>query len=591
MAAELTRGHPERAIAAGRSAWHYHPYNVTVLGNLGILAADAGRYDLAVRALQQALGQAPRDPNMSASLAKVRLAQDRPGDALSIAGDALSEHPTDAELHFVSGNAFLKQARLADAVDCFSTAVTYQPDHGSAWANLGAIRQGFGSPTAAEAACREATRLMPDSSAAYNNLGNVLLAQDRAQEAADCYRRALEHDARAETYTNLGNALRDQGDLVRALESYRAALEISPESGEAWMGLASVKSFGPSDPDLIKLQSIVERGVAQDGTAYSLYYAAGRAVAKVGDRPADAFAYYAEGAKRKRATLSYAIEDDETEMAALARCAPSSLSGRSRTAARPIFIVGMPRSGTTLVEQILAAHDHIQPGGEQTALRHAARSLSAALDVDPPTLLREMDIATAGDLAERYVGALILDTLEGMTHFTDKMPTNFRWAGFIPAAFPDAKIIHVRRHPLDTCLSCFSRLFQHDKQRFSYDLDELGRFYRAYARLMAAWKPLFRADQFMEIWYEDLVTDFYDEVSRVLTFCDLPWREACLNFHETGRVIRTASSTQVRQPLYSSSLDAWREHMRDLAPLAHQFREDGLITADWRAVRDRVDES
>jgi tetratricopeptide (TPR) repeat protein len=588
MAAESAAGRRAAAIAAGEAARRHHPANATVLHNIGILAAEASRTDLADDVLSDALAIVPNDPALSATLAKVRLAKGQPELAEQAVLAALAEDEGDAELLFTHGNVALAQERPIEAADAFDRALARDPGHGPALVNLGAVREQLGQPGAALDAARRAVAQMPTSAAAHNNLGNIQAAQGRAVEAETAYREALRRTpGRPDTLTNLGHVLRDQGRFDDAVGAYREALAQRPQSGDAWLGLATTKRFAAADADRDAILEALKSSAVPLGDRFRLHYAAGRALAS-GDRDPDgAFRHYAEGARLKRDTLAYDVAADEAEMAALAAngipVAGSAVCADDGVPA-PVFIVGMPRSGTTLVEQILAAHSEVSAGGEQAALGNAIRAMARARAMSPADLAQQWDGATARELVSAYRARLAVEG-GGAPVVTDKMPTNFRWMGFIAASFPDARILHVRRHPLDTCLSCFTRLFRRATQAFTYDLDELGRYYVSYARLAAAVGPQISSKQISEIWYEDLIADPEGETRRILDAVGLRWKEACLRFEDVERPVRTASATQVRQGLYTSSVGAWRAYAVHLAPLAERFRETELLDEAWNAIR------
>ena len=232
----------------------------------------------------------------------------------------------------------------------------------------------------------------------------------------------------------------------------------------------------------------------------------------------------------------------------------------------PVFIVGMPRSGTTLVEQVLASHKAVFGAGERTELRRTVERFSGPGGILP---LWEAASTIGGDAFSR-MGAAYVAAMRPLApdaaRITDKMPANFHFAGLIHMILPKARIIHVTRDPVDTCLSCFSKLFT-SGQNYSYDLAELGRFHRACQRLMAHWREVLPADVFLEVRYESLVHDLEPEARRMLAHCDLPWDDACLEFHKTSRAVNTASMTQVRQPIYRGSVGRWRPGPALLRPL------------------------
>ena len=227
---------------------------------------------------------------------------------------------------------------------------------------------------------------------------------------------------------------------------------------------------------------------------------------------------------------------------------------------RPIFVIGMPRSGTTLIEQILASHPDVYGAGELQALNQAVtRAGSFPYDLANWSVSNLAQVA--GDYLEQ-INRLAPNALRVI----DKLPGNFLYAGLIPLLLPGARIIHCRRDPVDTCLSCYSKSFA-GEQLFAYQLDELGQFYRDYQMLMAQLRQILPPDQFIEVDYEAVVDDLEGQARRLIDFIDLPWNDACLAFHETRRMIRTASVAQVRQPIYTSSKGRWHQHAAHLAPL------------------------
>jgi hypothetical protein len=228
----------------------------------------------------------------------------------------------------------------------------------------------------------------------------------------------------------------------------------------------------------------------------------------------------------------------------------------------PVFVIGMPRSGTTLVEQILASHPDIHGAGE---LGTMGRLAAAIKPPGFPAAVCGLDAADRAAIGRRYLDR-VRPLAAGRSRVVDKMPGNFVFAGLIRLALPRARIIHCRRDPVDTCLSCYQRLFL-GEQGFTYDLGELGRFYRSYLRLMAHWRQMMPPDRFIEVDYEEVVDDVEGQARRLIDFCGLEWNESCLEFHRNERQVRTASVNQVRQPIYRGSVGRWRRHEAHLGPL------------------------
>jgi hypothetical protein len=230
----------------------------------------------------------------------------------------------------------------------------------------------------------------------------------------------------------------------------------------------------------------------------------------------------------------------------------------------PIFILGMPRSGSTLIEQILASHPDVYGGGELEALERAGMSLKGEYEF--PECVGRFEMETFEELGKAYLGFG-----PGASRFTDKLPGNFLMVGLIRLILPHAKIIHTTRDPLDTCLSCYSKLFKSGFLNFSYDLGELGRFYRRYHDLMSHWRTVIPSSVMLDVKYEDVVNNLQWETRKILEHCGLHWDPACLDFHKTQRLVHTASAVQVRQPLFKSSVGKWQRYEKWLGPLTKEL--------------------
>jgi tetratricopeptide (TPR) repeat protein len=424
---------------------------------------------------------------------------------------------------------------------------------------------------------------MPNSAAAHNNHGKSLVALSRLNEAETAFLKALHlRPGLAEAHSNLGNVYRAQGRRDEAEASYRKALGVNPASGEAYRGLAAVKRFHAGDGDLAAIDDLLSRPDLPARERIALAYAAGKARADIGDDPEAAFAQFAEGARLKRASLTYDAARDEALADAIAAAFPAErvaalqAAGSGDPGPEPVFIVGMPRSGSTLVEQILASHPAVAAGGERTGLRTAIVAESVAREALFPDWVPDLAGEDLARLGRRYRDSLPKAHKAG-GHMTDKMPANFRFLGLIHACLPRARIVHVHRDPLDTCLSCFTHLFGGNDIPYSYDLRELGRYYAAYTRLMAHWRAILPPESLLDLRYEDLVSDLPGETARLLAHCGLPWDDACLAFHETARDVRTASAEQVRRPVSTAAIGRWKTYATQLAPLRKVLREGGVV--------------
>ena len=478
------------------------------------------------------------------------------------------------------------------------------PDSGFAWKVLGAALQIQGKDSLA--ALQKAAELLPGDAVAHYNLGNILHERGRLNEAEASYRRALQIEpGGADMHTNLGKTLQDMGRIEEAEASYRRALQIKPDHAEAHnnlgetlmesgrldeaeaslrralqirpdyfkvrLSLASVRKVKADDENLTALIA-ADEAARNSATplpgedAVCLHFALGKSYDDIGDH-AKAFPRFLEGNRLKRATFDYDPDETARRIDSIMRnfdmATMDRLRGGGDPSHLPIFILGMPRSGTTLVEQIISSYPGVHGAGELVDLAAILRHDIAGAVF--PDNLHSLDQARLTAWGAEYVAGLQRRAPDAR-RITDKMPANFLAVGLIHLMLPNAKIIHVNRNPVDTCLSCFTQLFK-DGQEFTYDLAELGRYYVDYARLMEHWRKVLPDGAFLDVRYEDIVADQEAQSRRLIEYCGLEWDDACLDFHQSKRAVRTASMAQVRQPIYKSSVERWRPYEKFLGPL------------------------
>jgi len=373
----------------------------------------------------------------------------------------------------------------------------------------------------------------------------------------------------AVAHNNLGETLLEPGRLDEAEASLRRALQIRPDYLKVRLSLASVRKVKADDENLVALVAADE--ASRDSTlpgedAVCLHFALGKSYDDIGDHE-KAFPHFLEGNKLKRATLDYDPDETARRIDSIMRnfdmATMDRLRGGGDPSHLPIFILGMPRSGTTLVEQIISSYPGVHGAGELSDLKAIVRRNIAGTAF--PDNLRLLDQAQLAAWGAEYVAGL-QRRAPAAQRITDKMPANFLAVGLIYLMLPNARIIHVKRNPVDTCLSCFTQLFK-DGQEFTYDLAELGRYYVGYARLMEHWRKVLPAGVFLDVQYEDIVAGQEAQSRRIIEYCGLEWNDACLDFHQNKRAVRTASMTQVRQPIYQSSVERWRPYEKFLGPL------------------------
>lgn len=379
------------------------------------------------------------------------------------------------------------------------------------------------------------------------------------------------------TLTSKGHALKTQGGYQQAVEAYRAALSARPQHGEAYYSLANLKTYQFSDDEIARMH---EQEAGTDHTLMEriyLYFALGKAYEDTGEF-GKSFDYYQRGNNLKSNSSGYDADKMTTElMAQRDVCTADFFAARQEygtPAADPIFILGLPRAGSTMLEQILSSHSQVDGTLELPNILSMAQKLRRQGEQDGgktyPEILEQLSAEDFQKLGEQFIADTRIHR-KGAVFFIDKMPNNFRHIGLIKLILPNAKIIDARRHPMACCFSAYKQLFA-EGQEFSYSLNNMGQYYIDYVTLMKHWDDVLPG-HILRVHYEHVVEDLEGQVRRVLDFCGLPFESACLSFHETERAVRTASSEQVRQPIYKTGLEQWQNYSANLTGLEHQLAE------------------
>lgn len=426
-----------------------------------------------------------------------------------------------------------------------------------------------GEPESARDAYRRAVRLDPRHNLAWNNLGSVLNRLGLEDEALAAYLRACEIDpGHAEAQNNAAAIYIDRGDLDEARRRLRLAIDANPDFLEAHQNISTLTRYSADDPHYLYLErQLVVRNALSPEQRMRLLFALGKAREDLGHFDL-AFLAYQEANRLKRATIAFDEAGAEHACKAVrAAFAPGAIpSPQPGADATPVFIVGMPRSGTTLLEQILCSHPQVHGAGELKDLHDALAAHPATGPLSDAS--RWVPRLSGDQYAE--IGRAYLERLRShhatASRITDKMPGNYHYLGFICRALPGARIIHSMRDPMDSCLSNYTRLFR-DTMEFAYDLGELGRHYKRYIQLMQHWDRVLPPGVVLHLPYESLVEDLEQQARRIIAHIGLAWDPACLQFHQNRRPVRTASVAQVRRPIYSSSLGRWKGYGDHLAPL------------------------
>ena len=533
---------------------------------------NKGQLDRAMALYEQVLALKPDFSDAHNNLGVALMAQRRVEEAIAHYEQALALNPNDANCHSNFGIALADQGKLREAVSHYESSLLLNPDNALTLTNLSVALMKLRRLDAAQEHAERAFALDPDNADVVDNLAFILVQNGRPDEAKPYCERAITLDAkRPLTHTILGNILKIQGKFDEAMTHYRRSLELLPGNIEAYAGLAEMKSFKPGDADLAAMEAMALKPDLPDNEAMALHFALGKALEDSGDY-VRSFQNLRKGNALKRREVPYDEEHTAELLRRIATLFDSSLferfQGEGYPSTVPIFVLGMPRSGSTLTEQILGSHPQIFPAGELKEMHKAEQAGFNATGeaVKFPDYVPSLDGGILRRMGEEYV-ARVTAMANGEARVVDKLPANFMKIGLIRLMLPNARIIHTMRDPVDTCVSCYSKLFGFSGPPYTYDMAELGHYYRRYTELMNYWRSVLPPGTILDVVYEDLVDDIQTQARRLIDFVGLPWDERCIEFHKTKRSVRTASVSQVRKPLFRSSLQRWRKHEADLGPL------------------------
>lgn len=548
-------GRLQEAAEQYRCALRIEPEFAEAHSNLSEVLLELGELDWALVSGERAVAISPLWAEAHEKLAQIRLRLGQYESAVSDSQRALALKPALSDAHNTLGSALLKLGRHQDAIGSFLNAIEQRPDFAAAHLNLASVRRSYGHVEQAEIGYRRALEIDPQLIAAHTELATALRFQRRTQESEASCRRALELDPKcAAALVVLAELRADEGRFTEAEELYRSAIALDSACIEAWAGVPRVRKMNVTDGDwLAAVQCLVNRALPARAESY-LRFALGKYFDDTQDFTA-AFEQFNQanelakgcGPRHSRPQLTQSVD----RIIATYHGAWLREHGRAGSQSpRPILVVGMLRSGTTLVEQILASHPAIFGAGE---LSFWSRTGAAP------------DQATLGRLSREYL-ALLHGLSPDALRVVDKMPTNFFSLGLIHGALPQARIIHVRRHPIDTCLSIYFQYFE-AANTYANDLQDLAHYTREYQRLMRHWADILPAYSLLEVSYEQLVAEPETWIRRLLDFVGVEWDARCLDFHQTPRTVLTASRWQVRQKINSSSVGRWRHYAPHIGPL------------------------
>jgi tetratricopeptide (TPR) repeat protein len=619
----LAQGKPADAAGWFRTALQSSPGEAMIHNNLGNALRLQGEPDEALAHFRRAVELNPDLAEAHSNLGQLLLERHQPEAALSHCREAVRLRPSFPEAHNNLGNGLRDLGQLAEARASYTAALQLNPGLALTYSNMGQVLQEEGrlpeaigwyqqglerDPDSARIHCnlasaleeqedfegavsryRHALRLQPDYAEAHNGLGFVLHEQGKYPEALEHYRDVLRLKPDFATgHCNLGNLLEEMGSLDEAQASFREALRRDADHAAAWSLLATMLRGRLPDEDREAMRRLLARPHLAPGKRLALHFGLAHVLDARGAYP-EAAEHLRQGnalcrelwQKQGRA---YDPQAHAHHVDALTRGFSPEFFARTRgfglETEVPVFIVGLPRSGTTLTEQILASHSRVHGAGELTYLRDSLDALPAALgwssggSCPPPGLpecLARLPEPAAQQVAQWHLTRLLNLGADAL-RVVDKMPDNYLYLGLIATLFPRARIVHCRRDLRDVAVSCWMTNFRHI--RWAADPEHIAARFREYRRVMDFWRKVLPVETFV-VDYEETVADFEGVARRLIAWCGLEWEDACLAFHKTDRPVRTASVTQVRQPIYTRSVARWRHYEHDLAALFRELEPAG----------------
>jgi len=557
----LQTQHAERAVELIGEAIRLSGNGAAAHINLAKAWLDLKRPEKALESCDRAIALKPEIPDAHNNRATALIALNRPAEALASCDRAIALKGDFAEAYNNRGFALMALKLRDEALASYNTAISLKPDFADAHNNRGNALLTMTRPADALVSYDRALALTPDFAMAHSNRGNALLDLNRPTEALAAFDRAISlKPDYAEAHNNRGNALSSVGDFDAALASYRRAIELKPDYAECYRHYAASVKIEADDPIIQKAEKLVSAGDISDADLMHLHFALAKAQDDLGNSELSLHHLVRGNAIRKK-DLGYDFSRDEQLFVAIRRFFDSEPMTRraepvSDRSATPIFILGMPRSGTTLVEQIVSSHSMVFGAGELEILNEAVESSGWQVKKDRRDVFDAVRSFYHQKLSEVSAAAFV----------TDKMTVNFRWIGFIVEALPEARIVHVKREPAAVCWSNFKTYFPSEGLRFAFDMQDIAKFYRLYDGLMDFWHKKYPG-RIYDLNYEALTEHQEEETRKLFGYLQLGWEDNVLAFHSNKRSVTTASDIQVRQAMYQGSSREWEKYRAWLQPL------------------------
>lgn len=569
------RRQPKKAVEYYRRALAARPNMAEAHNNLGNALRMARDFEGAIQAYQDALVHRERYPEAYNNLGTLLQQRGQLEEAEHALRKAVNQNPRYVEAYDNLANIYVAQKKDTEALRVLADVLKFAPTHVPTLLITARIQTRRGAHGLAEQAVRHALKQEPENAEALTVLGQILHETDRYDEALEVLERALAaNPENPEAMNFYGVALKSVGRLEEARECLLKALRRNSNMYGAYANLGDLVDFAEGEgAELFERMDAIFKNARNPEADHflALHFAYAKALDDRGEHER-ALQHYITGGRMKRAQLNYDEAETHGFFDKIRAAFPKELF-ENRTFPglddeRPTFIVGMPRSGSTLLEQILSSHPDVYGAGEVKHLSVAVGRLRDRFPSLPkyPEIMAKITPAQMEIVANNYLKQLTA-TSGDAKRVTDKLLTNYFFVGLIHLLFPKAKIIHTRRDPVDTCLSGFTKLFKDDMPH-SYDLGELGRYYGKYREIMEHWEKVLPEGVLITVDYEDVVADTEGQARRLIDFLGLPWNDKCVEFHKSDRPVKTASVAQVRKPIYKTSVKRWMKYGDGLQPLA-----------------------
>ena len=565
----LQLNRPQEAIEALEKATRLDPKLNLAFLNLGKALAAVGRGKDADAAFEKSFELSPEHKLLARAIECLQ--ENQFEEAERISREIMSINPGNVEALRLMGRMAERQNRVGMAERHYRKALEIAPDYTGVIVDLGKLLRDDDRFEEAIACFRQAIEMEPGNARLHDLLANALAPAALTYEAIEAHQKAIELDPKlAIAWLGLGHMLKTVGRQKEAIKAYHQCYELEPDIGAIQWSLANLKTYHFKDEEIEDMETKIERDDLGAESEVNFLFALAKAWE---DRKeyGRAWRYYDKGNSQRRIQELYDPVDIEVVndmiLDVFSRELLETNAGAGNADPSPIFVIGLPRSGSTLIEQILASHSMVEGTSELPYVARITRSLNRnrADGINYPKAVAELDERHFAAMGQDYINFCQMHRTEGKQHFIDKNPNNFPAVGFIHLILPNAKIIDARRHPMDAGFSCYRQLFAKG-QPFTYDLTEIGEYYLQYQRMMDYWHEVLPG-RVLTMQYEEVVADFENQVRRLLEYCGLPFEEGCLNFYDTDRPVRTASSEQVRQPIYSQSVGRWRYYEQHLDEL------------------------